>query len=31
MNSAGKFGGVGGYDKKTSGMNGKLIAVVKTL
>lgn len=27
----GKFGSADGYAKKTSGMNGKLYAVVKTL
>lgn len=25
LHAGGKFGGVGGYDKKTSGMNGKLL------
>lgn len=31
LHSGGKFGASDGYAKKTSGMNGKLCAVVKTL
>ena len=31
LHAGGKFGSKNGYSKKTSGMNGKLCAVVKTL